>query len=419
MALPVGISTATVTFGKDRDILGANASVSLRIVPSHTLVWEATGERIPAFEVTADAAEGVVGSFAIPHTDQDGFLNAAGAAITNWYYTIFGTVRRGSVSKTYRKVLQVASGTTTVDLDLVPEDGTVGAVGSAPLPPVTSVNGQTGAVVISGGGDGGSIAATIIETGSEARPDVDVWVAVNPSQLVVANALETDPIIDPSSSAVPDGGTTGQALVKASNADGDVEWGTVAGGSSGSPAYLSSRKPWKASRWIMPPLTSNGGNDDTVAGRMSLHRYEFTETVQVTGLATDVFGDPGAGVSVRMGIYDSLTATAPIAGTEKVVSATTAGTKQDTSLAVTLSPGVYWVACVPQGGTAGVRHVVYPTAYKFFDEPHNALQFQNSWSDGNEVSRWVSGVTGALPNLSTATFVSESAWPLAVTLRIA
>lgn len=43
MALPAGITTATFTFGKDFDVLGESAAVSLKITPSHTLIWSATG----------------------------------------------------------------------------------------------------------------------------------------------------------------------------------------------------------------------------------------------------------------------------------------------------------------------------------------------------------------------------------------
>jgi len=39
-------------------------------------------------------------------------------------------------------------------------------------------------------------------------------------------------MLEDSGSGVPDGGTTGQALIKLSNEDGDAGWGTIEGGSA-------------------------------------------------------------------------------------------------------------------------------------------------------------------------------------------
>lgn len=149
MALPAGITTATFTFGKDFDVLGESAAVSLKITPSHTLIWSATGDRITAFEASTDADAGTIGSFDLPHTDQAGFVNEAGDAITDWWYKIVGTTRLGQNSKTYTKNVQVTSDVETVDFDTLPINGTVGPVGSVALPTITSVNGSTGVVVLS------------------------------------------------------------------------------------------------------------------------------------------------------------------------------------------------------------------------------------------------------------------------------
>lgn len=148
MPLPSGVSTATYVFGKDTDILGSNARVKLRVTPSHTVVWEATGERLVAFDVEVEADEGVTGSFQLPHVDQPGFLDVSGAAVTNWYYTVQGTATVGRQSKAFRKVLQPVVGQTTIDLDTVVENATVLPVGVVQQAAVTSVNGQTGAVSI-------------------------------------------------------------------------------------------------------------------------------------------------------------------------------------------------------------------------------------------------------------------------------
>ena len=44
--------------------------------------------------------------------------------------------------------------------------------------------------------------------------------------------VDANGVLSASGSSVPDGGTTGQALVKHSNTDQDVEWATVGGGST-------------------------------------------------------------------------------------------------------------------------------------------------------------------------------------------
>lgn len=177
MALPVGVTTATVTFGKDVDLLGDNASVKLKITPSHTLVWAATGERITPFDVESVAAEGVTGAFNVPHVDQAGFVDRAGNTITNWYYTVQGTVTRGRSTIPYRKVFQVLTGTTSVDLDLIEEDGNVGPVGIAPLPTVTSVNGQVGAVVLPEGLTASQVATQVEDPETPIGASVETVIA--------------------------------------------------------------------------------------------------------------------------------------------------------------------------------------------------------------------------------------------------
>lgn len=234
--------------------------------------------------------------------------------------------------------------------------------------------------------------SVIVVTGAEARPagaDVVIW--VDPEGLGAANAIVTDPII------TPDEGSGGGASA------------------SEFPAVVV---PPVASRWVIPAFAENDGNEDVGAGRLCLTRWEFVEPVTVTGMATDVFGDPGGSAAVRMGIYAGLDATAPIAGSEVTVAAAAGGNKVNTSMALALPAGVYWVGCAVQGGTIGVRHFKFPISFRFWDEPHNALQGLRNWSDGATISRWVNGVTGALPNLATSTLQHEQESPIAVTLRL-
>ena len=263
--------------------------------------------------------------------------------------------------------------------------------------------GLDGALPGGGGGGGpagpGVVQSVIVATGNEPRPsgaNVVVWIDAN--ELGAANALATDPII------VPSGGSGG-------------------GGLAATPTYLAASVPPIASRWIVPPLWENDGHDPTATGgvdpgRMSLTRWEFPEPVVITGYATEVQGTPGGAAAFRFGIYDSLSATAPIPGSEASVSAATGGYKVATSVAVSLPAGVYWVACAMQGVKSLVRHFKPASAHRYWEEPHNALQMLGNWSDGGVNFRWVNGVSGALPNLATSTLLHPWEGPLAVALRL-
>lgn len=147
MSLPSGILTTTVTYGKSYDVLGANVDVTVRITPSHRLLWEATGDYINDFDVTSSAEAGVVGSFTLVR-DQPGFRDGSGNAIRDWYYTAVVTEKRGATVKQYRKVFSITADQEAIDLDALPIDAVVQPPGSAPVPAVTSVNGEAGAVVI-------------------------------------------------------------------------------------------------------------------------------------------------------------------------------------------------------------------------------------------------------------------------------
>ena len=269
---------------------------------------------------------------------------------------------------------------------------------------------------------GNVVRGLIVETGTEVRPAADVVVWIDPDELGAVNALATDPIITPGAAELPPGGTTGQALVKASDSDGDVSWGSV-GGSSAAPVFKASINPPLANMWVIPAhvvSTTQGGHEATALGVMSLVRWDFAEEVTVSGIAVDIYQDPGAGGVVRVGIYDSLTATGPIAGTEKVITAETQGTKEDTSLAVTIPAGTYWVACVPQVvSTMNLRTMPIRPSFRYWEGANNAFQLNPSWGAGIIVSRFVSGVTGALPSLASSTLTNSTHAPRTALLRIA
>jgi hypothetical protein len=114
-------------------------------------VWLATADRIETFRAQKTSAEGVTGSLVIPQNYQNGFVEARdpSIAVEGWYYTARVTVTRGRENlPAYVKRFQIAEGQTEIDLDLLPDDGPVAPPVSAPVVPVTSVNGLTGAVTI-------------------------------------------------------------------------------------------------------------------------------------------------------------------------------------------------------------------------------------------------------------------------------
>lgn len=150
MALPDGVTTATVTAGVPVTHIGAPVKAFLSIEPSAFLVHTATGTPLVDFLEEQSINEGVAGQFTLPHTDQAGFQDENGNAYTNWYYTARITYSTPSKAKTKApkvKVFQLATGQTVVDLDSLP-GGAPALPYTTPIATVTSINGRTGPVTI-------------------------------------------------------------------------------------------------------------------------------------------------------------------------------------------------------------------------------------------------------------------------------
>ena len=170
MALPEGVTTATVTAGVPVTHIGAPVKAFLSIEPSAFLVHTATGTPLVDFLEEQSINEGVAGQFTLPHTDQAGFQDENGNAYTNWYYTARITYSTPSKSKTKPpkvKVFQLATGQTTVDLDSLP-GGAPALPYIAPIATVTSFGGRTGPITLQEGDLPGrlsdaSLTATILD----------------------------------------------------------------------------------------------------------------------------------------------------------------------------------------------------------------------------------------------------------------
>lgn len=148
MALPAGVTTATVMLRAPVAFDGTPGKVYLELKPNVRIVHAATGTTLADWMTTLEAdANGTILA-ELPHTDQSGFLDESGAPVVNWSYT--ANIRyelSGQVVSTLPKVFALVSSVTTMDLATLPVgapiDWEVGAFGV-----VTSVNGQTGAATI-------------------------------------------------------------------------------------------------------------------------------------------------------------------------------------------------------------------------------------------------------------------------------
>lgn len=146
MAIPPGVTTCLVYKKAPVSFGGSSAKVSLEITPSVRLIHTATGTPLADFVELVAPAEGSVAQLLLPHTNQSGFQDEAGNAFTNWTYTAKVKYEKGGVFKHVPpQSFQLAQGQTEVDLSLIPS-GPAALPTSAPMPTVTSVDGETGPV---------------------------------------------------------------------------------------------------------------------------------------------------------------------------------------------------------------------------------------------------------------------------------
>jgi hypothetical protein len=146
MTYPAGVQLATLTFSNPTTFLGNSATkTEVTFQSTAGVVWAATGEPIDDFSETVAPGPGLPGSLTAPFVDQAGFTDQAGSTFTMWAYVVTRTTYFGTAKKEVRKNWQPVLGQTTVDFDNLP-GGNIGLPVSAPIVPVTSVAGVTGAV---------------------------------------------------------------------------------------------------------------------------------------------------------------------------------------------------------------------------------------------------------------------------------
>lgn len=148
MAIPAGISTALVHMDAPLSFIGEAGRLHVEIEPSATLVWAETGTPIANFFDSMDLDEGQALEVYLPHTDQDGFLDGAGNTITGWFYTVKITYEKEGQLRVFpERDFQILTGQTSIDLALVPT-GVAVTPATAPILPVTSIAGLSGAVTL-------------------------------------------------------------------------------------------------------------------------------------------------------------------------------------------------------------------------------------------------------------------------------
>lgn len=172
MAFPAGVTTATISLGTMFDFRGiavedVTAKVEVFLGGNATkLNYRGTGQTVVPSVFTVKAVEGMV-SFQLPHVDQPGFFAGDGTEAKNWAYIIsIQATPQGSKAVKWVKRLQPLVGQDSIDLDNV-VDGEMTSFVSTPQATVTSVNGMTGDVWVSGGGSDGSIDLSAYATKDE------------------------------------------------------------------------------------------------------------------------------------------------------------------------------------------------------------------------------------------------------------
>lgn len=185
---------------------------------------------------------------------------------------------------------------------------------------------------------------------------------------------------------VPDGGSAGQVLAKASGTAYDTQW-------SWSPQLA-----WPSNtRFVMmaqTPLSFGGSSWAPARDRLYFTPIFTRSSFTLVGLHTRVIANAAAGATFRLGIYSATSLGQPgslllDAGT---VDASSTGFKSISGLSLAMVPGLYFAAFVMQGAATG------PTTYNWAGTP--SFQFSTSVGSLQHDRRShyaMAGQTGALP----------------------
>lgn len=167
MTFPVNVTTCILSIGSSLSFFGDSGSVSVVVTPvigggATYIVWDATGDPFVAAPKTFTSVVGSPVQVTVPHVDQPGFIGPSGDAVTFWAYNISVKATVNAKDISWVKNVQPVQGQGAIDVDKTP-DGPIATTLYAPVPAVTSVNGETGAVVLDLGGGGGGDGTTTVE----------------------------------------------------------------------------------------------------------------------------------------------------------------------------------------------------------------------------------------------------------------
>jgi hypothetical protein len=176
MALPPAIITATVNFGPYLDDAGAPFAGAVVFESARAKVWAATGTPILPRPITADLDANGMGSRVLPVTDQPGYTDGAGNAVTNWTYSV--SIQLLGVAPERRNIALPTAGVSgiVVDLDMMTAVSSSTGILVA-QPSVLSVNGQTGAVTVEAGGGTGDAQKANVPSTRVKNETTGVWPA--------------------------------------------------------------------------------------------------------------------------------------------------------------------------------------------------------------------------------------------------
>lgn len=223
MALPVGVITATVTWGELMNYAGIPfTDATVTIGASADITWAATGTALFRSNLTGT---GNPGSMVLPATDQPGFV-AGGVPVTGWSYT--ATIQSPGMNNRTIVFQLPTAGQTGVSLDLdtlVPLDesmpGTVVTV-----PAIISVNGETGPSITLDAVDVGALpsnAPAVLK-----NPDA------NAAPFALRNAADTATVASIGADGTATflrafGGANDSSAIVASGNSGGIRFGPTAG----------------------------------------------------------------------------------------------------------------------------------------------------------------------------------------------
>ena len=148
MPIPAGVTTALVHMDAPVSFIGEPGRLHVRITPSDSLVWEATGTPLANFFDAIAPDNGEPMEIELPHTDQPGFIDGVGNSVTDWFYSATIKYEKdGQIIHFPSRDFQIPTGQDDIDLALVPS-GEAYTPSIAPTLPVTSIEGLTGAVTL-------------------------------------------------------------------------------------------------------------------------------------------------------------------------------------------------------------------------------------------------------------------------------